>query len=176
MYRYNIIKHLFVVMLARMCVCSAAGTAVATAGHGQTAAATAANTQVQLDLPTKPQGNQATRTLQQDVLSLAELQQVLQRMRNVPIATPAAILQLGHKGLEAHKLRNWHLLARKLSRPGADVTIVTFGGSLTAGYLKLDEGWRSSMEGSWVEQLVKWLKVGGRQFNHMYSKFDGGGL
>jgi hypothetical protein len=167
MYRYNIIKHLVLVLLARVCIYSAAATAVATAGHGQTAAATAANTQAQLDLPTEPQVMQPTTNLQQDVLTLAELQQVLQRMRSVLIATPAAILQLGYKGLEAHTLRNWHLLARKLSRTGADVTIVTFGGSLTAGYLKLDEDWRSSMEGSWVEQLVKWLKVGGIHLNYV---------
>jgi hypothetical protein len=75
-------------------------------------------------------------------------------MLAVPIATPRSVLALGYKGLEADTLRNWHMLARKLSTEGENVTIVTYGGSLTAGYLAGDEG-------SWVEQLIVWLKVPG---------------
>jgi hypothetical protein len=73
-------------------------------------------------------------------------------MLSVPIVTPRSVLALGYKGLEADTLRNWHMLARKLSTEGENVTIVTYGGSLTAGFLAGDEG-------SWVEQLVVWLKV-----------------
>jgi hypothetical protein len=137
-------------------------------GHGRAAAVIPANSEVQLSLPTGLQVIQPTWNLQQDVLSLAETQQqVLQRMRSVPIATPAAVLELGYKGLEAHTLRNWHLLASKISRLDSNVTIVTFGGSLTLGYLARKEDWKSSMEGSWVEQLVKWLKVGGIHLNYV---------
>jgi hypothetical protein len=100
------------------------------------------------------------RLLQQNTPSAASLQQALQTMMAVPFATHRSVLALGHKGLEPETLRNWHLLARKLSTPGANVTIVAFGGSITAGYLKLAEDWQSSLQGSWVESLVAWLKVG----------------
>ncbi|KAF6254129.1 hypothetical protein COO60DRAFT_1462864 [Scenedesmus sp. NREL 46B-D3] len=69
------------------------------------------------------------------------------------------LMALGYKGLDVASLRNWHLLARKLSTPGSTVTIVTFGGSLTAGYISFTHAWQSSMEGSWVEQLVAWLQA-----------------
>jgi hypothetical protein len=88
-------------------------------------------------------------------------QKALQRMLPVPIATPQSVLALGHKGLDPAALRNWHVLARKLTTPGANVTIITFGESLTTGYLlSSTEPWRNSLEGSWVEQLLAWLKVG----------------
>jgi hypothetical protein len=80
-------------------------------------------------------------------------------MLAVPIATPRSVLARGYKGVEPDTLRNWHLLARKLSTAGANVTIVAFGGSVTAGYMSFKQAWKSSMEGSWVEQLVSWLLV-----------------
>jgi hypothetical protein len=165
MNKLNTINHLVLMLLAGTCFCSMATAAASTAGHDHTAAATAANSELHVALPAGRQVFQTSRNLQQDVQPLAELQQALRRMLSVPIATPATVLELGYKGLKAHTLRNWRLLAQKLSRPGAYVTIVTFGGSLTAGYMKRQEDWRSSMEGSWVEQLVKWLKVRGIHLN-----------
>uniref|UniRef100_A0A383VWE2 SGNH hydrolase-type esterase domain-containing protein n=1 Tax=Tetradesmus obliquus TaxID=3088 RepID=A0A383VWE2_TETOB len=88
-----------------------------------------------------------------------QLQQAQQRMMAVPFATPRSVLALGHKGLEADTLRNWHLLARKLATPGENVTVVAFGGSVTAGYIEYGEAWKNSLQGSWVEALLAWLKA-----------------
>jgi hypothetical protein len=102
----------------------------------------------------------SARRLQQQAASGVNLQQALQSMLAVPIATPRSVLARGYKGVEVDALRNWHLLARKLSTPGTNVTIVAFGGSITAGYMKFKkQEWKNSMEGSWVEQLVSWFQV-----------------
>uniref|UniRef100_A0A383WL49 SGNH hydrolase-type esterase domain-containing protein n=1 Tax=Tetradesmus obliquus TaxID=3088 RepID=A0A383WL49_TETOB len=90
---------------------------------------------------------------------MEDMQQALRRMMAVPFATPRSVLALGYKGLEADTLRNWHHLASKLATPGANVTVVSFGGSLTAGYIAKEEAWKSALEGSWVEPMVAWLKA-----------------
>jgi hypothetical protein len=106
-----------------------------------------------------PKPSRPLQQQQQVAAPTADLQQVLQAMLAVPIATPLSVLARGYKGVDPGALRNWHLLARKLGTPGANVTIVAFGGSLTAGYLKYQEAWKNSMDGSWVEQLVTWFEV-----------------
>jgi hypothetical protein len=105
--------------------------------------------------PRQPQQPSSATTVAPD-----DLQQALQRMLAVPIATPQSVLAAGHKGLDSAALRNWHLLARKLAAPGSNITLVAFGGSLTLGYGKYPEAWRDFMQGSWVEQLQRWLQVG----------------
>jgi hypothetical protein len=104
------------------------------------------------------QHHTSARQLQQ--LLPKDLQHALQRMLAEPLATPESVLALGHKGLDPAALRNWHKLARKLATPGSHVMVVTFGGSITTGYLDSPtEPWRNSLEGSWVEHLMIWLKV-----------------
>uniref|UniRef100_A0A383VXF2 SGNH hydrolase-type esterase domain-containing protein n=1 Tax=Tetradesmus obliquus TaxID=3088 RepID=A0A383VXF2_TETOB len=105
------------------------------------------------------QAHRPARHLHQATPSANSLQQALQRMMAVPFATPRPVLALGYQGLEPDTLRNWHHLARTLATPGANVTIVTFGGSLTAEYIEYGEAWRSSLQGSWVEALLAWLKA-----------------
>lgn len=90
---------------------------------------------------------------------MEDMQQALRRMMAAPFATPRSVLALGYKGLEADTLRNWHHLSRKLATPGSNVTVVSFGGSLTAGYIAKEEAWKSALDGSWVEPMVAWLKV-----------------
>ncbi|WIA15060.1 hypothetical protein OEZ85_001758 [Tetradesmus obliquus] len=47
----------------------------------------------------------------------------------------------------------WRTLAQKLSTPGSNITMVTYGGSVTAGHLS------GSPDGSWVEHLTAWLQT-----------------
>uniref|UniRef100_A0A383VXD9 SGNH hydrolase-type esterase domain-containing protein n=1 Tax=Tetradesmus obliquus TaxID=3088 RepID=A0A383VXD9_TETOB len=105
------------------------------------------------------QNKAPARQLHQAEPSAEDMQQALLRMRAVPFNTPRPVLALGYKGLEADALRNWHLLARKLATPGATVTVVAFGGSLTAGYIDKPEAWKRAMDGSWVEPMVAWMKA-----------------
>jgi hypothetical protein len=46
---------------------------------------------------------------------------------------PEMLLARGYKGLAPAALRNWRQLADKLNTPGSNITIVTFGGSITGG-------------------------------------------
>jgi hypothetical protein len=43
----------------------------------------------------------------------------------------------GFKGLAPARLRNWHRLAIKINTPGAIITVVTFGGSITGEHAVL---------------------------------------
>jgi hypothetical protein len=132
------------------CVCFVAAATTLLGMPGTSAAVATGGLHVQV--PAASSATSSTRQLQQGTMPPSDLQQAMQRMLAVPIATPHSVLALGYKGLEADTLRNWHLLARKLGTQTENITVVTFGGSLTAGYLAGDEG-------SWVEQLVAWLKV-----------------
>jgi hypothetical protein len=143
-----------IVLIARNCAPATA--AASTASLGQPAAA---GKLVQL-LQAGPKEQQPTRKLQENTVAAADLQQTLQKMLAVPIATPQSVLARGYNGLDAGSLRNWHLLARKLGTPGANVTVAVIGGSVTVGYGKFQQAWKNT-DGSWVEPLVaNWLKVG----------------
>jgi hypothetical protein len=144
---------LLLLLLARTC---ARSTAAAKASHGQPAAA---GKLLPLSLQAGTTETLPNRRLQDNGFAAADLQQTLQRMLAVPLVTPHSVLAPGSKLLEAGSLRNWHLLARKLSTPGANVTIVVFGGSVTVGYATHQEAWKNSI-GGWVEPMVaNWLKV-----------------
>jgi hypothetical protein len=41
----------------------------------------------------------------------------------------------GFKGLAPPRLRNWHRLASNLNTPGANITVVTLGGSITGAHV-----------------------------------------
>jgi hypothetical protein len=153
MHKLTFITHLVLFLFARNCApCTAADIAF----HSQPAAAVKL---LQL-LQAGPKANQPSRRLQENTVAAADLQQTLQKMLAVPIATPQSVLARGYNGLDAGSLRNWHLLARKLSTPGANVTVAVFGGSVTVGYGKFQQAWKNTV-GSWVEPLVaNWLKVG----------------
>lgn len=65
---------------------------------------------------------------------------------------PEALLSRGYKGLAPAVLRNWRQLADKLNTPWSNVTVVTFGGSITAGYID------DAPNSSWVDPLMTWFK------------------
>jgi hypothetical protein len=65
---------------------------------------------------------------------------------------PEALLSRGYKGLAPAVLRNWRQLADKLNTPWSNVTVVTFGGSITGETLLIwfgctKEGKRSALQG-----------------------------
>jgi hypothetical protein len=151
----------FMLLLLLAAYWGASTAAAVTAHHSQDVSGQVSGLQQGLEV------NLPARNLLQDKPSAEALQQALQRMMAVPFATRRSVLALGYKGLEADTLRNWHLLARKLATPGSKVTIVTFGASLTVGYIKCPgEDWKNVMEGSWVEPMVAWLKVSSCTLQH----------
>ena len=66
----------------------------------------------------------------------------------VPLAAPEHVLRAGYKH-EVDAPRGWARLAHKLVTPGANVTVVAFGGSVTVGYVKSNA--------SYPEELVAWM-------------------
>jgi hypothetical protein len=77
----------------------------------------------------------------------------LQTLLQAQLSMPEEILALGFKPLASLALRNWRRFARRLSTPGANVTIAAFGSQVTMGH----QG--DSLNGSWVEELEMWLQV-----------------
>jgi hypothetical protein len=95
MHTFGFITQLVLVILARNC---AASTAAATASDGQPAAA---GNLLQLGQQAGLRAQQPTRRLQESIIAAADLQQTLQRMLAVPLATPQSVLAPGYSGLEA---------------------------------------------------------------------------
>jgi hypothetical protein len=76
-----------------------------------------ASTQQRADFSSSPNSHLTTRRVGSEQQLQPEILEVLQSK--------------GFKGLAPQRLRNWHRLATKLNTPGANITIVTFGGSIT---------------------------------------------
>uniref|UniRef100_A0A383WFL8 SGNH hydrolase-type esterase domain-containing protein n=1 Tax=Tetradesmus obliquus TaxID=3088 RepID=A0A383WFL8_TETOB len=80
------------------------------------------------------------------------LQAANQQQRQQP-SMPDVLLARGYKGLAPAVLRNWRRLADKLNTPGSNVTVVAFGGSITAGYID------AAPNSSWVDPLMASLRA-----------------
>lgn len=82
-------------------------------------------------------------------LAAAEAQQALNTLLHVPHMGPDWLLSKGFSRAPANA-RNWDRLARLLATK-SNITVVTFGGSVTQGHL------RESRNGSWVEEVQAFL-------------------
>jgi hypothetical protein len=77
------------------------------------------------------------------------LLQALDILLQMPLMGPSWLLSKGFPGVPAGA-RNWDRLAQALAAKN-NITVVTFGGSVTQGHL------RESRNGSWVEEVQSWL-------------------
>ncbi|WIA09726.1 hypothetical protein OEZ85_009106 [Tetradesmus obliquus] len=118
-------------------VTAAADAAAATAAADEAAAAAAAEPAAQACVPVT------------DTIPPPEAQQALNTLLQAPLLGPNWLLSRGFAGAPANA-RNWDRLAQALAGK-SNVTVVTFGGSVTQGHL------RESRNGSWVEEMQAWL-------------------
>uniref|UniRef100_A0A383WF64 SGNH hydrolase-type esterase domain-containing protein n=1 Tax=Tetradesmus obliquus TaxID=3088 RepID=A0A383WF64_TETOB len=111
-----------------------------------TPSAAAASTQARLTTANPKHGNSASKARILQAAAARPRQDVQQP------SLPEFLLARGYKGLAPAVMRNWRRLADKLNTPGSNVTIVTFGGSITVGYIDDSPG------SSWVDTVKAWFQ------------------